>query len=587
MFATTAIKKFCNLKKIHGILPISGMAAMNLLFEIDPPSSLINHGLTAARRRGSSAPLSIPPRATVFAVVCLLWLVTPALSSHAQNAASARSPLGIYVHVDVPDVIKLYGGPLQDQGCAQTAPDLHTYLRCFYAKLLADSAISGIAAGLHWDQIQLDDPLCALNHSCTVSPDGYDWSYVDDIFAEANAAHKTVQLIVTPGTDSPTWLLNLIPSCDGLFTGSGTAPRNCGKATFLNFPEVKRADGNPPVLPLPWDPIYLLAWDNFLVFLNARYNSNPSFVSISIAGPMCASNEMILPTTGNGSTQASGLPADQAWQMLIHHSFPLRSGYENSDQVFIDAGKQAIDAYEAIFSGITIFSNPDAANDFPEQPYPFVVHPDNTLYAVDCSTDTGEQMSCEAKTEILSYFVAVNGRNKKATQVGGMTAGSNINTGDIGVSGIKLLTSLTHSSRPPILGGAEFDLAVSNPSMIQQQGCPNYSPKNPNPDDCKYLTPEQAAYNTFTVFFDATPVAADFGGSSSIPPIENAPIQYVEVDFQDLQYAQDPANACQTYLPTMTKAPPSLQDYYNLASYDLYAMAGKLETLPPTTCNNP
>ncbi len=558
---------------------------MRSLPESHAPSPSFNHSLAAQRQRSCSRSLSIPPRAITFTIASLLWLVTQAPSSHAQNAASARSPLGVYVHVVVPDVIKMYGGPSQDNGCAQITQDLHSYLRCFYAKLLADTAISGIAAGLHWDQIQLDNPLCAFNHSCTASPDGYDWSYADDVFAEANAAHKTVQLIVTPGTDSPTWLLNLIPSCDGLFTGSGTAPLNCGKVTFLNFPEIQRADGNPPVLPLPWNPLYLLAWDDFLINLNARYNSNPAFVSISIAGPACASNEMILPTTANGSTQVSGLPADEAWQILIHHSFPLLPGYENSDQVFIDAGKQAIDAYEAIFSDITIFSNPDAADDFPEQPYPVVVHHDNTLYAVDCSTDTGEQMSCEAKTEILSYFVAVKGRNKKATQVGGMTAGSNINTGDIGVPGVKVLTSLTPEPRPPILGGAEFDLAVSSPSMIQQQGCPNYSPKNPNPADCKYLTPEQAAYNTFTVFFDATPYAADFGGSSSIPPIENAPIQYVEVDFQDLQYAQDPANACQTYLPGMTKAPPSLQDYYNLASYDLYVMAGKPATLPPSTCN--
>ena len=507
---------------------------MKSLPENHPPSFPNNHSSAAASQPGSSPSISIPPRAIAFTIACLVWLVAPSLSSRAQNAASARSPLGVYVHVVVPDVIKLYGGPMQDQGCAQTASDLHTYLRCFYAKLLADTAISGIAAGLHWDQIQLDNPLCALNHSCSVSPDGFDWSYVDDVFAEANAAHKTVQLIVTPGTDSPSWLLNLIPSCDGLFTGSGTAPLDCGKATFLNFPEIQRADGNPPVLPLPWNPLYLLAWDDFLINLNARYNSNPAFVSISIAGPACASNEMILPTTDNGSTQASGMPADLAWQILIHHSFPLRPGYENSDQVFIDTGKQAIDAYEAIFSGITIFSNPDAADDFPEPPYPVFVHPDNTLYAVDCSTDTGEQISCEAKTEILSYFVAINGRNKKATQVGGMTAGSNINTGDIGVPGIKLLTSLTPSPNPPILGGAEFDLAVSNSSMIQQQGCPNYTPKDPNPPDCKNLTPEQAAYNTFTVFFDATPAAADFGGSSSIPPINNAPIQYVEVDFQDV-----------------------------------------------------
>lgn len=558
---------------------------MRSLSENHSPSPSIHHSLAAASRRSCSVSISIPPRPIAFAIACLMWLVIPALPSHAQNAVSVRSPLGVYVHIDVPDVIKLYGGPSQDKGCAQTAQSLHIYLRCFYAKLLADTAISGISAGLHWDQIQLDNPLCTLNRSCTASPDGYDWSYVDDVFAESNATRKTVQLIITPGTDSPPWLLNLIPSCDGLFAVSGTAPLNCGKATFVNFPEIKRADGNPPVLPLPWNPLYLLAWDDFLIHLNARYKSNPAFVSISIAGPMCASNEMILPTTANGSTQASGLPADQAWQTLIHHSFPFRPAYENSDQVFIDAGKQAIDAYEAIFSGITIVSNPDAANDFPEQPYPVVVHPDNTLYAIDCSTATQNPMSCEAKTEILSYFVTVRGRNRKSSQVGGMTAGTDTNTGDIGVTGIKVLTSLSPPPVPPILGGAEFDLEVSSKSTIQQQGCPDYSAKDPNPTDCMYLTPEQAAYNTFTVFFDATPDAADFGGSSSIPHIQNAPIQYVEVDFEDLQYAQDPANVCQTFLPSMTKGPPSLQDLYNLASYDLYLMAGKPATLPPTTCN--
>lgn len=557
---------------------------MRSLSENYPPFPSINLGQAAKHESHRSASLAATTRTIVCSIACLLWPLIPALSARAQNAATARSPLGVYVHVDVPDVINLYNGPSQDKGCAQSTQNLHSYLRCFYSKLLADTAISGVIAGLHWDQIQLDNPLCALTHSCTTSPDGYDWSYVDDVFAEANAAHKTVQLNITPGTDAPTWLLNLIPSCDGLFTGSGTAPLDCGKATFVNFPEAKRADGNPPVLPLPWNPLYLLAWDDFLINLNARYNSNPAFVSISIAGPMCASNEMILPTTANGSTQASGLPADQAWQMLIHHSFPFLPGYQNSDQVFIDAGKQAIDAYEAIFSGITIVSNPDAADDFPEQPYPVVVHPDNTLYAVDCSSATQNPMSCEAKTEILSYFVTARGRNRKSTQVGGMTAGTDTNTGDIGVSGIKVLTSLSPPPVPPMLGGAEFDLEVSSQSTIQQQGCPNWSQMNLKPADCKYLTPEQAAYNTFTVFFDATPDAADFDGSSSIPPIDNAPIQYVAVDFQDLQYAQDPANACQTFLPHMTEGPPSLQDLYSLASYDLYLMAGKPATLPPSTC---
>jgi hypothetical protein len=96
------------------------------------------------------------------------------------------------------------------------------------------------------------------------------------------------------------------------------------------------------------------------------------------------------------------------------------------------------------------------------------------------------------------------------------------------------------------------------------------------------LTPEQGAFNTFTVFFDGTPGAADFNGTPG-----SAPMQYVEVDDVDVQYALKPENQCQTFLPSMTKGAPSLQDIYSLASYDLYTMAGKSATLPPSTCNKP
>lgn len=46
-----------------------------------------------------------------------------------------------------------------------------------------------------------------------------------------------------------------------------------------------------------------------------------------------------------------------------------------------------------------------------------------------------------------------------------------------------------------------------------------------------------------------------------------------------LQSWQDPAINYQTYLPDMIKAPPTVQDYLNLASYNLGKMAGKLATL--------
>jgi hypothetical protein len=533
---------------------------------------------------GIASPDIAPARRPIVSLANLFAKLTLALSMlagicvftpplRAQFAPKIRTPLGVFAHVSIEDALGRYKGPTP-----ATSADYRAYLQAIYTGLLADPAISGITVGQHWDHIQLDDPACVLTNSCADGPGGYNWIYLDDAFAAANAAHKSVQLLINPGVESPTWLMNKLPSCDGLFTAGGTAPLNCGKVTFDNFPEQAHADSADPPLPLPWNPLYIFAWDDFLVHLSARYSSNPALTYVAMAGPVCASTEIIFPTTQNNSIQVSGMPADQAWQILIQHSFPFFPGYQDSDQVFIDAWKQAIDAYELIFSGITLVISPDDGDALPEQPYPVSVHPDNFLYAVDCSTSS-DPMSCEAKTEILSYFARAQGRNEKSSQVGGMTAGSNTMTGNIGIPGIKVLTSLTPPPHRPFLGGAEFDFQVSLPNQLQQQGCPGYSQKDPNPPNCANLTPEQAAYNTFTVFFDGTPDASTFGGTPG-----PAPMQYVEVDYVDVQYAQDPRNKCQTFLPGMTQGPPSLQDIYNLASYDLYTMAGEPGTLPPTTC---
>ena len=357
------------------------------------------------------------------------------------------SPLGVYAHVDIGDAIGSY------PGSKPTLAQLHSYLQSLYASLLADPAISGITLGAHWDQTQ---------PSSGNSPSSYDWSYLDDAFAAAGAAQKTVQLIITPGFDSPPWLLAEIPSCDPLFT-TGSAPSNCGTVTFVGYPEAQRSDGN--VLPLPWNSVYQAAWGAFLTSLNARYSSNSAFVSIAIAGPVGASDEMIFPTSDNDTAaQPSGLTVDATWAALIQHSFPSNSAYQNTDQVFIDAWKQAIDAAEAIFTGVTLFIGADAGNDFPNFSQTVTPHPDNTLFAQDCShSPKTEIMSCEAKTEVLSYFVTVAGSNEKATQVGGMTASSPVTIGDIGVPGVKLLTALS----PPSLRFSAARNSISQSRALQ------------------------------------------------------------------------------------------------------------------------
>lgn len=472
----------------------------------------------------------------------------------AASAASLRRPIGVYAHVDIGDAIATYTGKVSNTSA------LHAYLQSFYASLLADPAISGIALGEHWDQAQPSSGTAASS---------FDWSYIDDAFIAATAAQKTVQLIVTPGFNSPSWLISQLPSCDPLFT-TGSAPANCGAASFSNFPEEQRSDST--MLPLPWNTVYQAAWGQFLTSLNARYGSNPALVAVAIGGPVAGSDEMILPTTANTPTiQPSGLMADDTWAALIQHSFPNNASYQKTDQVFIDAWKQAIDTAESIFTGVTLFLGPDAGNDLPDFGTTSITpHADNTLFAQDCSsTINAELMSCEAKTEILSYFITVNGPNVKGTQVGGMTASSATALGSIGVPGIKLLTSLSPAPAVPFVGGAEFDKPVSGPDT-ESEGCPDPS------GDCIGLTIEEGAYNVMAVFFDGTPAGSFYGAT-----VGTEPIQYLDVPFNDLQYAQ--ANSCPaTSSPILGYI--SLQDLYARASRDLFAIAGQTTTLPALTC---
>jgi hypothetical protein len=227
--------------------------------------------------------------------------------------------------------------------------------------------------------------------------------------------------------------------------------------------------------------------------------------------------------------------------------------------------------YEKTFAGLTLFVTVDSADDLPEFSQNVTPHADNTLFAVDCAHSPVYIMSCEAKTEILSYFVTVMGANRKGTAVGGMTASVPLTPGHIGVAGVKVLTSLSPQPSPPFAGGANFDFAVASPSTIQEQGCLNY------PTACPGLTPEQAAYNTMGVFFYGTPYAAYFGET-----VGAARLNYLELDYTDIQYAQ------RTLCPAVTTTSlgkTSLQDLINRASRDLLiTTTASRDPLPPPTC---
>jgi hypothetical protein len=467
----------------------------------------------------------------------------------------ADNPVGVFAHLDVEDAINEYPGPANP-----TTEQLHAYLRGIYAQMFANPAIAGIALGEHWNSIE---SRAGLGSGPDV--DQFDWSYVDDAFTAAHAAHKLLRLMITPGIYTPSFLLNLIPPCDGLFPGtSGTVSPDCGTVQFVGIPE--KGANDVYVFPLPWNKLYQNAWKDFLEQLNARYRDREEFSAIALAGPVGASTEMILPTDNNDrSSQLSGLTVNQMWEALIENSFPDDPAYWNNDRVFINSWEQTIDMYETVFRGVALDLTPDSGDDLPEFSSTLPPHPP-VLYSSDCSA-TIDVMSCDAKVEVITYLLDELGPNGNATQVGGLTASgmSDTTRGDIGLPGVKLLTSLRPQPPIPIRGGAEFDYPVSDPKTAAKEGCTS-------PGGTCSITPEEAAFNVLTVFFDGTPEGTLYGGTRG-----PAPLQYVDIDYTDVEYAE--MNPCPP-TPSTALGETSLQDLLNRASQGLFQIAHARSPIP-------
>ncbi len=507
-------------------------------------------------------------------------------------AQTPRRPRGVYAVVNVEDAIS--------QNPSLTPAQLDTYFNGFYQGLLADPAISGLALQVHWD---------TLNPNAAPAANAYFWNYVDDAFAQASSAKKTIQLIVDPGFQSPQWMLDQIPACDGLFQSpSTTPPNNCGTVTFTGYKE----GGDGTELPLPWNPLYKSAWKTFLTALAGRYGQNPAFVSIAVAGPTAASAEMttVSNSTATSQTQFGGISPNSMWSQLLGFHYAGMAAYQNSDQAFIDEWNNAIDLYGQIFRGITLVATTGGV--LPK--FEYELHA--TARTVHREVCPSPEMRCAAVATILSYFAgsSVGGANAKATQTSGMQAARAITPGNLGVAGVQWLSQYTAQFTTPstqILGGSQFNTSFSNSPV--GEGClatfpPDSSdmpagctlPPNCNGPACvpiacipqaclapgvtpaslagyskfsqvpaaDLIPPEQAEYNVLNIYFNGTPVATSFGGTQGITPLN-----YLQIYSEDIQYAQMNADAPAQVVETGGTVSTTAQDLLNLASQKLLEIA--------------
>lgn len=515
-----------------------------------------------------------------------------------------RRPWGIYAVVNIEENIKKE----QAANPSITPAELKTYFVNLYKDLLDNPAVSGLALWVNWD---------ALNPNPPAAANPYDWTYVDEAFNQASArnvrnptkAPKTIQLVPLPGFQTPQWLLAQIPSCDGLFqTPVHTPPRTCGKATFAGFVEGRGVRE----LPMPWNPLYKRTWRTFLTALAARYESNPAFVSISVAGPTASSEEMILPNSANtpSQDQFGGLLPNAMWLKLLAFHYPGRPAYQRSDQAFIDEWEAAIDMYGEIFSGVTLVATTGAG-------LPNLAAKGFTVPSHFSAACPHPNMDCAAETTILSYFEqrTVGGANAKAAQEDGMEA-ARVSLGrfNLGVDGIKLVSRSTAQFRAPaaqVLGGAQFNSSFTNFTLTE--GCTSKFPPKPKdrpaacsiPSTCTtqmcipvacipqtclapgvtqadlasfnilrnvpkkdLISPEQVEYNVLKIYFNGTPAASFFGGTRGATPLN-----YLQIYAADFLYADTHVHAPEQVVETGgASISVSAQDLLNLARQKIMAI---------------
>jgi hypothetical protein len=458
-----------------------------------------------------------------------------------------RSPSGIYATVNISSEISKH--PFL------THAELNAYFNNLYQELLGNPAVAGLAIQAHWDQLNPNPPSAAKP---------YDWDFVDDAFAQVslwdgqnpNKPPKTIQFIMMPGFQSPQWVLDQIPSCDGMFEQNVTIPpSNCGRVTFMG--KVEEQDSTQ--LPLPWDPFYKSAWSAFLVALNERYGANTALVSISVAGPTASSDEMIEPNDnncknpqtmfGNPPMLSPPISPNDMWRALLVFHYPDLPEFQDSDQAFIEEWDAAIDMYGGIFQDLTLVAT--TGSGLPNLSKTGFTIP--KAFTWDCSSNP--DMDCGAETTILSHFVdpLVGGLNTKATQTSGLEASSS-DDADLGIGGVKMLSQLSEHSGDGsgrILGGAQFNTAFST------------HPKKEGDSSEK----QQALFNVLQVFFTATPAAGLYCESKG-----GAPLNYLEIYSIDFLYAASHGSAPVTE-GTCGTVDISAQEELNMASQRLFVIS--------------
>jgi len=221
----------------------------------------------------------------------------------ARGAAAAEALRGVYLVANIA------------QGDSLAASDS----RHDFSNAMANRTINGAYLKEAWNDLEPADGVFA-------------WGALDRQVRLAEAAGKKIALGVQAGTATPPWVY-----------GAGAAP----------FRTITREAANdnfcrPQEVPIPWDPVFLRQWTDFVRAFGAHYADDPRLVEVKITGINITTHETSMPhSIGQTRTKTKGSRAGTPCALPNDDANWVAAGYTQG-KVF-DAWKRIANAFAVAF----------------------------------------------------------------------------------------------------------------------------------------------------------------------------------------------------------------------------------------------
>ncbi|MFT3743607.1 MAG: carboxypeptidase-like regulatory domain-containing protein [Pyrinomonadaceae bacterium] len=227
----------------------------------------------------------------------------------------------------------------------------------------------------------------------------YNWSIIDNQLASAQSFGKKISFAIGGGPNSPSWLF-----AQGAQSISYSVPFS-------------------GTIPIPWDPVFLAKWKEFITALGSRYANNTTIQLVYMTNSSQNGFEMQLPFNPTPSYATIGY----------------------TDQRMIDSWQQIIDTYK------TAFPNHYLTNDF---------HPINSSNTVADSIYAYAKQSVETRYGAAGWWWTQNNTTVYPSQYTILqnSTSNNLFTGiQMAYSGLNSASSFGPGGMP-----AALDLAIQN-----------------------------------------------------------------------------------------------------------------------------